>query len=191
MTPAEYSARLRAARKEIGPAILRECGKLAQVGLGAARRRLTGEVLHYRSGALRRSTDGNATLVPGGWQIQLQAGGGRDDVAYARIHEEGGVIRPKRGRFLAIPLPPVLNARGLAKSKPRDQVLTFVPIHGGSAGLLVKPSGRGKRRTFVAHWFLTPRVTMPARPYLAPSMVEMAAKVPDQLRAAIRRLVGA
>ena len=189
MSPAEKAEQLRRAQKQIGPTILRECGKLAQAGLGAVRRRLTGEVLSYRSGALRRTAEGHAGAVAGGWEIRLQAGGGVDDVRYARIHEEGGVITPKRGRFLAIPLPPVLNARGIAKSKPRDQKLTFVPIHGGAAGLLVKPSGRGKRRVFVAHWFLAPRVTIPKRPYLAPSMREVAEKAPAQLQSAIRRLL--
>lgn len=191
MTPAEYSAKLRKAQKQIGPAILQECARLAQSGLGAVRRRLTGEVLKYRSGALRRSADGEAKVISNGWQIELRAGEGPDKVKYARIHEMGGTITPKRGRFLAIPLPPVLNARGIAKSKPRDQALTFVPIHGGAAGLLVKPSGRGKRRAFVAHWFLAPRVTIPARPYLKPSMHEVADEAPKRLQAAVRRLVGA
>lgn len=191
MTPAEYSEKLRKAQEQIGPAILTECGRLAQAGLGAVRRRLTGEVLNYRSGALRRSADGEAKVIGNGWQIELRAGEGPDKVKYARIHELGGTITPKHGRFLAIPLPPVLNSRGIAKSRPRDQALTFVPIHGGAAGLLVKPTGRGKRRAFVAFWYLTPRVRIPARPYLKPSMLEMAERVPTQLQAAIRRLVGA
>jgi phage gpG-like protein len=188
VTPAEYSDKLRQAREKLPAAMLAECGRLAQAGLGMARRRLTGEVLHYRTGALRRSVEGDARVGDNGWRIELRAGGGRDGVRYARIHEEGGIIRAKRG-FLAIPLPPVLNARGVAKGPPRSFKLSFVPIHGGAAGLLVKPMGRGKRRSFLAYFYLTRQVRIPRRPYLVPSRDELAEIVPARLQGVLSRLV--
>lgn len=190
MTPSEYSAKLRAARERLPAEVLAECGRLAQAGVGMVRRRLTGEVLSYRTGALRRSAEGSAHLADRGWRIDLQAGGGRDGVAYARIHEEGGTIRAKRG-FLAIPLPPAKTGRGVAKGPPRSFALSFVPIHGGAAGLLVKPVGRGKRRTFQAFFYLTRQVRIPRRPFMAPSRDELAELAPERLQGVLRRLVGA
>lgn len=190
MNANDYARKLRAAQADFPARLLAECVRLAEVGVGAARRRLSGEVLRYRTGALRRSVDGHAVAYGGGVDIRLQAGGGRDGVGYARIHEEGGTIRPTRSRFLAIPLPPAKNARGVAKGPPRSFNLSFVPIHGGAAGLLVKPMGRGKRRVFVAYFYLTRQVRIPRRPYLEPSAREVAGHVPERVGVLLRRMVG-
>ena len=48
-------------------------------------------------------------------------------VKYARIHEEGGVVRPVRSRFLAIPLEAAKTAAGVSRAvSPRDFKDTFV-----------------------------------------------------------------
>lgn len=48
-------------------------------------------------------------------------------VAYARIHEEGGIVRPVRAKFLAIPLPAAKTAAGVGRVvSPRDFKDTFV-----------------------------------------------------------------
>ena len=63
---------------------------------------------------------------------------------YAAVHQFGATIRPKRGKFLALPLPGV--ARG---ARPRDFRDTFVAAGGGE--LAVTKSGRTrvmKRQTF-------------------------------------------
>lgn len=57
---------------------------------------------------------------------------------YAKIQDEGGTIRPKRAKMLAIPLDGV--PRGM---RPREygQPLSFRPAKGGG-GVLVDPSGK-------------------------------------------------
>lgn len=51
---------------------------------------------------------------------------------YARVHETGMTIRPKRGKFLAIPIEEGLTPAGVARFRsPRDVfLLRFVPIAG-------------------------------------------------------------
>lgn len=80
---------------------------------------------------------------------------GTGDVEYAAIHEFGGIIKPTKSKFLAIPM----NG---AKGSPRDYAdLHFVKLEGGT-GLLINKDG-------VAKFFLTKEVHMPARPFMGPA----------------------
>ena len=48
-------------------------------------------------------------------------------IPYLMIHETGGIIRPKKARYLTIPLPAALNANGTPKKKSaREWKNTFV-----------------------------------------------------------------
>jgi phage gpG-like protein len=138
---------------------------------------LSGRVLHSRTGRLKGTIQG-AVEVKGDTveAIARVGGGGVGTVPYASIHENGGVIRPKRGRFLAIPMGPALRGgkEGGAGMWPRDiPGLKFVPIKGGAQGMLVQrmTSGKGKkaREEWVPWFHLVRSVTMPRRPYLAPA----------------------
>ena len=70
---------------------------------GRIKRRLSGEVLRYRSGALRRSVRVEVGPHPDGIAITASAGGGPERVAYAAIHETGGVVTPRTAKYLAVP----------------------------------------------------------------------------------------
>ena len=78
---------------------------LRRIGQGG-RGRHGGPRLHNRSGDLRRSV---RTRWHGAARLMLV--GGRD-APYAVMHELGGTIKPKRGKYLTVPLPAALNAKG-------------------------------------------------------------------------------
>lgn len=100
---------------------------LAQFRGLVSRQRLRGlPGLRRRTGLLTQSqkavvTGDSVRSLVGTYAI----GGGL--VKYARIHEEGGVIRPVRSQFLAIPLEAAKTAAGVSRAvSPRDFQNTFV-----------------------------------------------------------------
>lgn len=95
----------------------------------------TGE-LTTRTGALKRSLGaklsgtGSADL-----KLRLTSGG----VPYARIQEQGGIIRPVKARFLAIPLEANKTAAGVARyPSPR----AFISSHPGQTFFLRTDQGK-------------------------------------------------
>lgn len=165
-----------------------------QIVAREVRLNLTGRVLRARTSRLRNSAQG--TVESKGDRVEYVArvgGGGVGAVPYASIHELGGTIRPKRGRFLAIPMGPAL--RGGKKDGnslwPRDiPGLRFVPIKGGAQGLLVQRMavGRSKTKTELVPWFhLVRSVRMPKRPYLAPAAAVGREAVPATFAQHLRR----
>lgn len=79
------------------------------------------------------------------------------NVAYAAIHQFGGVIRAKKGPFLAIPVTPEAREEGSPKNMP---------------GLSVWQTIKGQYvmgKDGVVHFLLRRQVTMPERPFLGVS----------------------
>lgn len=199
MTFAEYADRLRlAGTKRLQAAMHTEMATTVEDAIGRTQERLGGAVLRVRSGNLRRSITGVTEMENGPVAIgKVRAGGGQRDVRYARIHELGGVITPNGnsgggGKFLAIPTS--MAPGGQTKHTARDVPgLRFQPIRGGSMGLLVrdnpgaKRGGRGARSDIL--YILVRRVTMPARPYLRPSVMEANAGLADRMRQAMNQLM--
>lgn len=82
--------------------------------------------LARRTGQLARSLDAVVVSHPRAVVMTAFIGGG---VPYARIHEHGGVITPKKGKYLAIPLGPAKTRGGDSRvSGPRQWPgkLTFI-----------------------------------------------------------------
>ena len=140
---------------------------LAVTGVQAeanAKRNLT-RTLHPRTGRLRNSV--RSLVDPREYLLRLQAGGdasGTGQIAYAGAHEHGAIIRPKRRKFLSIPLPIAKTAAGVGRYQtPRDVPgLHFIISNAGKA-MLVDASGEP--------WFLLVRqVRIPKRPYLKPAL---------------------
>ena len=100
MTPRAF-AKLPAKQKvAIRAAALRALELSALIGEDQVRRNLSGAVLNYRGpGGLRDSLRTVATS--NGFKTTV----GSERVVYARIHEFGGQIRPKRARYLRFKLP--------------------------------------------------------------------------------------
>lgn len=80
------------------------------------------------------------------------------NVAYAAIHQFGGVIRAKAGPFLAIPVTPAARAAG----SPRNMAGLHVAQTLKGQYMLVDAKG-------VTQYLLRAQVTMPARPFLGVS----------------------
>lgn len=79
-------------------------------------------------------------------------------VQIARAHEFGVVIRPKRKKFLAIPLPPAKRKR------PKDfDDLVFIKKDENRA-YLMRPTG--KKGTMKAYFILLKKVVIPERSFL-------------------------
>lgn len=89
----------------------------------------TGSTLSTRSGILKKSIKTIPPVVDG---TEVK-GGVTVGTVYSPVHfgKSGQVttISPKRGKYLAIPLPDAMNANGVAKGGPRDESVfgsTFV-----------------------------------------------------------------
>jgi len=80
--------------------------------------------------------------------------------AYAAIQDYGGLITPKKGKALAVPI----SAEARNYASPRDMMgLTLLPRLGRPPLLvrMLKRPGKGGR-TFVPHWVLVPSVRIRA-----------------------------
>lgn len=98
-------------------------------------------------------------------------------VPYARIHEKGGDITPKRSTKLTIPLPGV---KGFA----RDFDNTFIQkSKKGNLLIFQKMTGQDIRPLFV----LVNRVRIPRRPYLEPAIKKHKNKLQKELKKALNK----
>lgn len=79
--------------------VIEGAAKTAAVyGESRIKERLSGAVLNYRGGALRRSV--SATIEPHAADVEIIFRAGSDKVPYAGIHERGGVIKAVRKPYL-------------------------------------------------------------------------------------------
>jgi phage gpG-like protein len=97
------------------------------------------------------------------------------DVEYAAIHEFGGTITPKTGRYLAIPA----SSEGEQYIQPSNfpRRLHFLPGAGG--GVLLDDDD-------VVHYILRTSVTIPASPYLRPAADEKEDEAVRAIAAALK-----
>jgi len=87
-------------------------------------------------------------------------------IIYGRIQELGGVIKPIKGKHLAIP-----TKNAPKGSSPRDfNDLFFLMSHTGDGGVMINKAG-------VVMFVLKTEVFIPARPYLRPAVDENEAKI--------------
>jgi hypothetical protein len=91
----------------------------------------------------------------------------------ARLHNEGGVITPKRAKALALPATKEAKKAGGPRNFPRD--LFFVPTRkdytGPAVGWLAESKGSGKKRSIKRHYQLRESVVIPKRKWF-PSIAE-------------------
>lgn len=189
MTPEQFAKRLQAGIPGIAKALSVAGIKAAAAGEKAARDRAR-STLHVRSGNLRRSILGTSTAEPGrALSVSLAAGGGDRHVRYARIQEKGGTVTPKRGKYLRIPLKAAKTAAGVDRyAGPLRQALPGLFVLRAKSGklFLVRAKGKGKNRGLEFLYLLVASSTIPGRPYLLPSMDDVAASLRRNLGPAIR-----
>ena len=102
------------------------------------------------------------------------------NVDRATIHQYGGILRPKSGKALAIPL----TRQAVNAGRPgRMANLKLVWPKGKSHGWLVEEKGgrgkSGRGANTIMHWLLVPKATIPARPFLGwnPEMADECSKI--------------
>lgn len=100
------------------------------------------------------------------------------DLPYAKIHEYGGVISPKKGRFLAIP---VSDEAKTCVSPRNFQRKLHARVKGGSGVLLDADN--------VVHFALVTSATIPAKPYLRPALDENKDKALSVIGDAVTKLM--
>ena len=117
--------------------------------------------LRVRTGALRRSLAGTTKSQSGGVDVVLSSGGksGLGAVPYARIHEQGGRITPKKGRYLTFPV--------------------------GSDSFTPAGVSRGTGST----WVSLRSVIIPPRPFLQPALEHIATKADRVISTKIQRVL--
>jgi phage gpG-like protein len=120
-------------------------------------------LLTRRSGRLSGSIVGRVQKRPGYIAVRLSAGGGGEDVKYAAIHEHGGTITPKKGKYLRFP---VSDDAFTQNNDPKG-----AGVSRGAGGSV---------------WASVRSVTIPARPYLKPSIDEIEARMIPEVRRVLR-----
>ena len=139
-------------------------------------------ILKPRSGRLRASIAGRVVKRKRYIAVKLSAGGGGKDVKYAAAHEYGATIRPVRAKMLAIPVHKSLQTQAKVGRVPGPRDVT---------GLTFAISAKGQRmlihETTKEVWYiLRQRVVIPKRPYLAPSIKDIEAKMMPEVRKLLR-----
>lgn len=134
--------------------------------------------LRVRTGRLRSSIAGTAKTERDGFEVAVQAGGGRGGrpVRYARLQEEGGTVTAKRAKKLAIPTPLVLTAAGASRyasvrDYPRPLVFTSGTIRDAATGDIL--------------WWRKRSVSIRGKHYLRDGLRTAAARMPPLLRSVV------
>ena len=161
-------------RDELRRVLYREAGKVSQRAVGEAHKNLTTR-RRVRSGRLYASVRSEVKSTRGGIDVHLMAGGtdGRGSIRYARIQEEGGTVRPRRAKFLTIPLDPAKYPSGVSRFKTaRDAPnLTLAVSAAGQYMLVNKDTGEP--------WYLLRRrVKIKGKHYLRDAMRKAAGLMP-------------
>lgn len=99
----------------------------------------------------------SATVTQGELELSSNSPG-------AATHQYGATIRPKRGKYLAIPITTESRRVGSPRKNKFPRPLFFVACRSATnKGLLCE---RGSDGRLVAQYVLVPSVTVPARPFL-------------------------
>jgi phage gpG-like protein len=94
---------------------------------------------------------------------------------YARVQEFGGTLRPTSKRYLTVPLNVRAKAMRANTKDLRTQALSVIRSAKGKL-LLVRHKGRGRGQQIEPMFLLTRSVTLPARPYIRPTMAKQETK---------------
>lgn len=179
----------RAADGGLVTALRRELRGLALEAEGQAKENATTRP-RVRGGALRRSIVGTLEGEGLTLRIVLTAGGAGPAEPYAALQEYGGEVRPRNGRFLAIPVGPALTASGVARFRSARDVpgLRFIAIRGGAMGLLVKTT-EGRRSRSTVYFVLVRRVKVPATEFIGRAITTAQENAGPRLSAVLGQVV--
>jgi len=145
--------------------------------------KLSGQVLHVRSGRLRSSI--SHRLEPIGQDLTARVG---TNLVYARIHEFGGTITPKRAANLAIPTDIAKTPAGVPRYTARQLIANpgiggFVRTFFRNRKLYGVTRGGRVRAAFV----LVKSLTLPERSYMRTALREKQHEIVQTIAAAVNR----
>lgn len=136
---ATVSARFSKASSAMPEKIL---GAMRRIGVSVQKQmvaeELSGQSLNVRTGNLRRAVTWQILMEASGVAVRIGASLGK--AVYGRIQAIGGTILPKRGKYLTIPLQPVLTAMGVARFSARELFATKGAV-GGYKSVFVNKRG--------------------------------------------------
>lgn len=166
-----------AARKEIDKRIrvllLRETRAAAQ--------RLRRQVPR-RTGALAKSVESH--VVTGSGRSNVTIGSRGELGGRLRLLDEGGIVRPNRGKFLAIPVGDNLRGGVPQYSSPRDVPFdTFVKFGSKGASIFGRTEGGGDPQLL---FVLRKQVTIKGKHFMKPVLGEFV----DDITTGITKIVG-
>jgi len=102
--------------------------------------------------------------------------------------DQGGTIRAKPGRNLAIPLPPVLTPAGVARfNSPREEPGLELLVGKRHRFLAVKDRGKRKLVRSDLHWLLVPKVTQKGTRYFSDAIKENKEKTAAVVAEAVKK----
>lgn len=157
-------------QREVGRQLNRHASNRSRGGIASA----IGEPPGRATGTLAKSWQGVAARDasrlgdPVRPKMSLASG-----VRYARIHEFGGVVTPKRSRFLPVPVHPDAKRAAAQGRGPKSFANTYVRRFGaGRLGIFRKgpAMGKNKNRPDPLLYMLVRSVRIPKRPYLVPAL---------------------
>jgi len=171
-------------------ALLREQGTRFALEGEAHAKALATTRLRVRTGRLRNSIAGAVRGDEGSGTVDVvvSAGGrvrGGQPVRYAAMQEYGGIQRPRRAKYLRIPLPPAQTAAGV------DKFLFPPSLYESGAGLFVLVRTRTgklllKHREKNEFWYVLKRsVRITPHRYMRDTLAHLEQRAPEVLRRAL------
>lgn len=157
--------------------------------------------LQPRTGRLRASLRrGDRENI---WQVRRQGttitGELGTSTVYARIHEEGGVIRPVRGRYLAIPTAFAMTSSGVLKREYQGGLRQiphtfFIRSRTGGLSLWQRTAARrvrGAKLSSVAKplFWLVRQVRLPKRPFLRPAVEQSRPQITERFQVMVNTVI--
>lgn len=128
---------------------------------------VTGSILKRRSGHLAQSIE-SSVYQDGEGVITARIGSGVRSgfrMPYTEVHETGGVITPKKVKYLTIPLKAALSSSGVPrKNSAREWPNTFVRRTKSGALIMFQKTGK---KTLVPLYILKRSVNIPGRQYMS------------------------
>jgi phage gpG-like protein len=127
-----------------------------------------------RTGYLLNSVDSSVKVYDRGDDVIGEIG---SSAIYAAIHEFGGIIKPKRAKYLAIPLNAVKSSAGIARYKPMDfRGKSFIFKSKKGSLLMAMKQEKSLELLFA----LKEEVKIPARPFIFPALGKNREKITEK-----------
>ena len=146
-------------------------------------RKASNDLLQKRTGNLTRAIF--YRIEQFGMDVLVRVGVDLMKAIYGRIHEHGGIITPKRAKYLTIPVGPNLTATGVMRVGAREFISN--PQSLGFAGSFVNPArtaimGRKTGGAIEAVFALKTSVTLKPTNYISSSLGENTDFIKDEAK---------